>query len=575
MMIHRTSTAGVEPLAGFFAQHRRIFVLAGLFSLFINLALLAPALYMLQVFDRVLTSRSVETLVMLSIITIGALLLMLLLEYLRGRLLSVAGVILERSLGAPLLSQVLRDVSRFGQTAYAYALRDLGLIRAFLTGTGVVAIFDFPWMLIYILVIFLFSPVLGAIAVAGALALVVIAFLNEKLTRHGLEQIQAGSRDTGRFIDAALRNAEVVGAMGMAPNVVARWQSLSESVFGRQLDTGRLGGAAGATTKFLRQAIQSIVLGVGAWLVIEQKATPGVMIAATIILGRALAPVEMLIASWKSLVDARAAHERLRASQRGPATAAPLDLPAPSGALSLENVAFAPPGASKAIVRGITLQVQAGETIAVVGPSGSGKSTLARLIVGVWPATQGVVRVDGADIGNWSRDRVGRWLGYLPQDVQLFAGSVGENIARLAQPDGEQVIGAAQLANAHDMILRLPNGYDTQIGDAGALLSGGQRQRVALARALFGEPRLVVLDEPNAFLDEEGERALARAIEQLKATGVTVVIVTQRTSILSLADRILVMRDGLVEKIGVRSDGEGRQVAEVIPANVHRTQEAR
>jgi PrtD family type I secretion system ABC transporter len=563
-VVPKHGAAPPDRLAGFFAQHRHIFLIAGLFSLFINLALLAPAIYMLQVFDRVLTSRSVETLVMLSLITAGALGMMLILDYLRGRLLAVAGVLLERRLGGPVLNILLRDVSRLGQTAYAYGLRDLGLVRAFLSGTGIVAIYDLPWMIIYVALIYVFSPALGLISLLGAALLVLVAFLNERFTRQTLERIQTGSRDTGRFVEAALRNAEVVGALGMAPSVVSRWQGLGYGVLQQQFDAGRLGGLAGSGTKFLRQAIQSLVLGVGAYLVIEQKATPGVMIAATIILGRALAPVEALIGSWKSLVDARAAHERLRRVLGQPASAGPqTDLPEPAGAVTLENVSFAPPGAVKPIVRGVNLQIAPGEVVAIVGPSGSGKSTLARLAVGVWPPTAGTVRVDGADIAAWNRERLGGYLGYLPQDVQLFAGTVADNIARLGEPDSGGVIRAAQRAHAHEMLLRLPQGYDTSIGEAGLLLSGGQRQRVALARALYGEPRIVVLDEPNAFLDTEGEQALAKAIEELKADRVTVILITQRSGILGLADRIVVLKDGIIEKLGVRSDAEGRNVGEV------------
>ncbi len=557
-------------LVSFFRQYRRVFITAGIFSLFINLSLLMPSLYMLQVFDRVLTSRSVETLVMLSLIVIAALLLMLMLDFIRGRMHALVGVLLERSVGPTIFRRLITDLARLGPATYSYGLRDLAMIRAFLSGPGIIAIFDLPWMIIYIGIIFLFSPVMGGMATAGALLLIALAIINERLTHTSIERIQGEARESGRYIDAVFRNAEAVRVLGMTGSVMARWTQSTNKITEQQLDSGKLGTMIGSTTKFLRQAIQSVLLGAGAFLVIEQKATPGVMIAATIILGRALAPVEMLIGNWKSLIDARSALRRLNGMLAQLNASQPTALPKPQGELTLENVSYMPPGASKATVRGINLQVRVGETLAIVGPSGSGKSTLARLMVGAWRPSAGTVRIDGADINTWDADRLGQWLGYLPQDLQLFAGTVSDNIARMGYADSEAVIYAAQRALVHETILRLPQGYDTQVGEAGNLLSGGQRQRIAFARALYGEPALVVLDEPNAFLDGDGEAALTKVLEQLKALGITVVLVTQRTSVLSIADRILVMKEGIVERIGVRSsDAEGRNVVELTPATIN------
>ena len=390
-----------------------------------------PSLYMLQVFDRVLTSHSVETLVMLTAIVIGALLMMLLLDFMRARMLTILGVLFERAIGPPVFTGLIASAARLGAGAYPWGLRDVSIVRAFLSGAGIVAIFDLPWMLFYVIVIALFSPILGAIAAAGALLLIVLAVLNERFTHTSLERIQNETRESGRYTDSVLRNAEVVHTLGMSPAVLGRWQHYTARITSRQLSSGWLGSMASSVTKFLRQSIQTAMLGVGAYLVIEQKATPGVMIAATIILGRALAPVETLISSWKTLVDARTAFYRLRGLLAGARSFPRTALPEPHGEVTLENVSYVPPGAVKAILRSVSLQVRAGESLVIVGPSGSGKSTLARLMVGAWQPSSGAVRIDGADVATWDPDRLGRWLAYVPQDLQLFAGTVAENIARL------------------------------------------------------------------------------------------------------------------------------------------------
>jgi len=553
----------------FVRAHARFFIAAALFSLVINMALLTPSLYMLQVFDRVLSTRSVETLVMLSLITGGALLLMFGLDWVRGRLLSLLGGLFERSVGRRTLQQVLDDVAALGPAARTDALRDVGVMRAFLSGAGIVALFDAPWMPIYLIVIALFSPLLGLLALASAAILVLLTWVNERATRSGLEQAQKHMREAGQFVDAALRNSEVVRALGMAGAVSQRWERLSGSLQARQLDIQRVAGLIGSGTRFFRQSVQVVMMAAAAWLVIQQQATAGVMIAVTIILGRALAPVEQLIAQWKSLVEARLAWARLRDLHARAAAPRFAALPEPTGKITLEALTYAPAGAQRAVVRQVSVEIAAGEVLAIVGPSGSGKSTLARLLLGVVPPNAGTVRLDGAALAQWDPERLGRHLGYLPQDVGLFAGTVAENIARLSDAQNEAVVEAAQRAQVHDLIVRLPQGYDTQVGEGGRWLSGGQRQRVALARALYGQPRIVVLDEPNAHLDNDGEQALARAIGELRARGTTVVLITQRTQILSVADRIMVMRDGTVERIGVRQSADaaaqGAAAAEANP----------
>ncbi len=556
-------------MLAFLRAHARFFLAAGLFSLVINLALLAPSLYMLQVFDRVLSTRSVETLVMLSLITGGALLLMFALDLARARLLVLLGALFERGVGRRTLELVLDSVATPGSQVHQHALRDVGALRAFLSGPGIVALFDAPWMPIYLVVIALFSPVLGVLALASAIILVVLTWINERTTRNSLEQAQQQMRDAGQFVDAVMRNTEVVHALGMAPAVARRWEGLSGALQTRQLGIQRIAGLVGSGTRFFRQSVQVVMMAAAAWLVIEQLATPGVMIAVTIILGRALAPVEQLVGQWKALVEARLAWRRLDGLLGRDAAQRFAALPEPSGAITVEGLTYVPPGAQKPIVQRVSVEIAAGEVLALIGPSGSGKSTLARLLLGVLPPSAGAVRLDGAALSQWDPDRLGRHLGYLPQDVALFNGTVADNIARLGEVHDEEVVLAAQRAQVHDLIVRLPKGYDTPVGEGGRFLSGGQRQRVGLARAFYGNPRIVVLDEPNAHLDTEGEQALARAIAEARARGTTVVLITQRTQILSVADRIMVMRDGMVERIGVRQDKAAEAAAAGAPAGDH------
>ena len=535
------------------SRFRPFFLYAGLFSLAINLLLLVPPLYMLQVFDRVLASRSGETLLVLTIAAVTALVIMALLEVLRARLLAAAGAALDQSLGPRVLDGLLAQTARLSGGAYLNGLRDVNTLRSFLGGAGLTALFDAPWLPVFLLVIFLFHPVLGIVALVGGVAMVTLAILNERLTRAPIARSQAEARRAGRFIDANVRNAEVVSALGMLPAVTQRWAQLNDAALAEQMRASRIGGAFTGWTKFARQFIQMAMLATGAFLVVAQDATAGVMIATTILLGRALAPVEALVAGWRSLVEARNAWRRLsELLGASPRAEGRTELPAPAGQVELEGVAFRL--ADKVILRGVSFKLAAGEALGLIGPSASGKSTLARLIVGVWKAGGGVVRLDGADVAAWPREKLGPHLGYLPQDVELFGGTVSENIARMGTPDAAEVVRAAQRAHVHDLILRLPKGYDTDIGENGQSLSPGQRQRIGLARALYGNPRLVVLDEPNANLDHEGEEALQRALEALKADRVTVVVIAHRPSLLRSVDKMLVLNDGAVASFGPRAE---------------------
>ncbi len=532
-----------------------LFLYAGLFSLAINLLLLAPPLYMLQVFDRVLSSRSEETLFVLTLGALVALVFMALLDVLRARLLTAGGVMLDRRLGPQVIDGLLARTARLGGGAYAGAARDVNTLRTFLSGTGLLSLLDAPWLPLFVLLIFLFHPVLGAVALAGAVLMLLLAFLNERLTRRRLDDAQVQTRRAGRFIDAAVRNAEVAAALGMLPALTRRWGRLNDAALREQVAVSSVSGTFSGLTKFARQLIQLAMLGVGAFLVVSQDLSAGLMIAATIILGRALAPVETLVAGWRSLAEARAAWQRLgELLQANPAPEPATQLPAPRGRLEVEQVVFRLPGGMQPIVRGVSFSLSPGEALGLIGPSASGKSTLVRLTVGVWKPVAGTVRLDGADVATWPREDLGPHLGYLPQDVELFGGTVAENIARLGEPDAAEVIRAARRAQVHDLILRLPKGYDSDIGECGQSLSPGQRQRIALARALYGQPRLVVLDEPNANLDHEGEAALLRTLQALKEEGVTVIIVAHRPSLLRGVDKLLVLREGAVELFGPRAE---------------------
>jgi PrtD family type I secretion system ABC transporter len=536
--------AGLRPYLAF----------AGLFSLALNLLLLAPALYMLQVFDRVLTSRSGETLAVLSLAVLIALLTMAALDVMRAYLLAAVGAALDRMLGPKVLEGLLGEAARLGGRDHAHALRDVHCLRSFFSGAGILALFDAPWLPIFLLIITLFHPLMGALALFGALTMLTLAFFNERLTHAPLERAQTEGRKAARFIDLSLRNAEVVNALGMLPAVTRRWTELNERALAEQAGATRAGAALSGMTKFTRQSIQSAMLALGAYIVLDQQVTAGVMIAATILLGRALAPVEQLVAGWRALVEARAAWRRLDALFSAPAAETRTVLPAPEGKLAAEAVVFGLRGASKPIIRGASFSINAGEALGIVGPSASGKSTLARLLIGIHRTSAGTVRLDGADVSAWPRESLGRHIGYMPQDVELFPGTVTQNIARLEAPDSAEVIRAAQRAHVHEMVLRLPQGSDTELGEAAGALSPGQRQRIALARALYGDPRLVLLDEPNANLDAEGEQALAATLRGLKEEGVTLVVIAHRPSLLDSVDKVLVMRDGAVEAFGPRSE---------------------
>lgn len=534
----------------FVPQLRPFVLLAAGASLVLNLALLVPALYMLQVFDRVFTSRSLETLAMLSIIALVALALGYCMDVARSRALAWAGRALERRLAPAALTSVLRQSAAQPDRADLDGMRDVTQLRRFLSGNGIQALFDAPWLPVYVLVIGAMHPALGAAALGGALLILALAVLSERLTRDAADQALAKSRVANRHAERLTRNAEAIIGMGMTSAALNGWTSRHEAQLDAQARIAALNARFSAAARMVRQGLQIGMLALGAWLVIGAHASAGIMIAATILLGRALQPVELLIGGWKQLIEARGAWRRLSERSWVLPDTDRMALPAPSGRLEVDRLLFGTVANRPPLIKGVAFTLEPGTSLGIIGPSASGKTTLVRLILGIWKPQGGVVRLDGADIARWDRDALGVHIGYLPQDVELFAGTVAENIARLGPVDAERVHAAARLANAHDMILRLADGYDTQIGESGAVLSGGQRQRIALARALYGDPCLVVLDEPNANLDAEGELALRAALGALKERGVTVIVVGHRPALMARLDRLAILNDGAIEASG-------------------------
>lgn len=521
------------------------------FSFFINLLLLVPAIYMMQVYDRVLMSRNLTTLLVLTGVVLLLFGLMAALDWIRARVLVRAGVILDGKLGGSAFHAMFKSAVAQRDMDGRQALADLATIRHFVTGKGIIALFDAPWVPIYLAVLFLLHPLIGWISTGGALVLLTLALVNESMTQPALVTAGQLNAATSRKVGSHLANAEVVEAMGMLKGLQSRWRNEHRKVLALQANASDRAAVIVALTKFVRISLQSGILGVGAYLVITGELTAGAMIAASILMGRAVAPVEGAIANWRGVVSTREARDRLENLLSAfPVGNESMRLARPEGRIELQGVDVIPPGSEQPTLRGISFAVPAGECLVVVGPSGSGKSTLARVLVGIWPTSEGAARLDGAELYSWDKEQLGPWLGYLPQDVELFDGTVAENISRFGELDSEAVLEAAARAGIHELILQWPEGYDTQIGSGGSILSGGQKQRLGLARALYGEPSLVVLDEPNSNLDDLGEMALLNAITQLKAARKTVVLITHRRNAVSLADWLLILRDGKVQTFG-------------------------
>ena len=524
------------------------------FSFFMNLLLLVPAIFLLQVFDRVLASGSTETLLVLLVGVGIALVLLLALDYLRSRLQGVAGNVIAEALSPVVTKIVIAQGARRSGRAMTEGLRDIGSLRALFSAQGLLALFDSPWVVIYVAVIWLAHPLLGMTAAAAAVLMLVLAVATDLITRREIEALQRTAAGATRYLETSLANAEVAQTLGMTDALIARWRSQNARVSALQRPAAAKTVAMAALTRTLRQAVQVGILGVGAWLVITAQATPGVIIACTLLLGRALAPVEQVVGSWKVLAEGRAALRRLGEMLAG-AAAEPkrMVLPAPRGQLVAQQLFYRTPDSEKLLLAGVSLHLEPGESLAIVGPSGAGKSTLLRLLTGLWKPTAGTVRLDQADLSEWPREDLAPWIGYVPQDVELFPGTVADNIARLGEVDPKRVVQAAKRAHVHDMILTLPAGYDTNVEPGSALVSPGQRQRIALARALYGEPRLLVLDEPNSNLDGAGELALAETLKALRGR-VTVVVVTHRSTLTQHVDKMLVLEAGKPVRYGSMRD---------------------
>ncbi|MBC3412216.1 type I secretion system permease/ATPase [Pseudomonas sp. SWRI107] len=536
------------------ATCKNSFLSVGFFSFFVNLLMLVPSFYMLQVYDRAVGSASESTLLMLTLImlllmgTLGAL------EWVRSRIMVRISTRLETLLGKRLFDASFRQaLDSGGMNASAQPLSDLSSLRQFLTGNGLFAFFDTPWIPIYLAVMFMFHPWYGWMGVICALLLGLLAWFNERMTKAPLHNANREHMAATAFTNKSLRNAEVVESMGMLGDLRQRWSARVHKVLSLQSVASDRAGAIASVSRTFRQIVQSLVLGLGAYLTIKHEISSGLMIAGSILLGRALAPIDQLIGVWKGFVGARGQYARLHELlEKIAAQPERMSLPAPVGAISVEGLSVAAPGSRTALLRNLSFKVGAGETVGIIGPSGAGKSTLARALLGIWPGLAGTVRLDGADITQWRREELGPHLGYLPQDIELFEGSISENIARFASVDAAAVVEAARMAGVHEMILQLPQGYDTLIGANGGGLSGGQRQRVGLARALYRKPRLVVLDEPNSNLDETGERLLAEALLKLKQSGATVFVITHRSGVLAAVDRLLVLNQGELSLYGPR-----------------------
>ncbi len=530
------------------------FLSAAGFSMVINLLMLVPSIYMLQVYDRVVPTGNQSTLLMLTVIVFVLFLTMSILEWVRSQILVRVSARLETLLNERIFGVAYKYSLRSGgQRATSQPLDDLTALRQFLTGNGLFAFFDTPWMPIYIALMFVFHAWYGWFSIVTATVLILVAIVNERVTGKTLAEANQLAMTGRALVNKNLRNAEVIEAMGMLVNVRRRWLATANRVLVLQSVASARAGLIAAISKVIRLTSQSLILGLGAYLVIEREITPGLMIAGSILLGRALAPIDMIIASWKGFINARGQYQRLHEILlQIPADTDKMPLPPPTGRFQLEEAQVVPPGSKLPAIKSLTMVVESGDVVGVLGPSGAGKSSLARALLGIWPTAAGKIRLDGAEVSSWNRDQLGPYIGYLPQDIELFEGTISENIARFGDIDPEKVVAAAKMADVHELILRLPEGYDTVIGADGGALSGGQRQRIGLARALYGNPVVVVLDEPNSNLDEQGEQALAGALERLKQQRVTVILVTHRNNILSRVDKLLILNDGLLALYGPR-----------------------
>lgn len=531
---------------------RRYFAYTGLFSAAVNLLMLVPILYMLQVYDRVISSGSYSTLTMLTLLMVAMLMAMGIFEWARSSIMMAASNRIEQKLRHRVSDATFRRaVLSGGMNTNAQPLHDLSQLRNYLTSQAPIAFFDTPWVPIYIGLMYLFHPWFGVAATLAALVLLGLTFLSEWLTNDHLQEANGLAGNINNQISSNLRNAEVIAAMGMAADIESRHDAAKYEVARLQTAANKKANILRSSSKTFRMVMQSLVLGLGAYLALQQEISPGMMIGGALLLGRALAPIDQLVNSWRGFSEARAQYDRLgEVLDNIPANPDVMALPAPAGKLTAESLVVLPPNAEVPAINGVSLDIEPGQALGIVGPSASGKSTLARALLGIWPIFSGKTRLDGADIAQWDRAALGPHIGYLPQDIELFDGTIAENICRFGELDAEQVVEAAKLAGVHDLVLRLPKGYDTRIGSSGGALSGGQRQRIALARAVYKLPRMVILDEPNSNLDDQGEKALINTVARLKESGSTVIVISHRVAILHVMDKMLILNEGRTVEFG-------------------------
>jgi PrtD family type I secretion system ABC transporter len=556
-MATRSSVGGDKPLASPLARAVRLGLapigFAALFSLISNLLYLALPIYTNQIYSRVITSQSGSTLLVLTLGCAFVFVVSGIIDHYRAMVLSGFGVVFDQQLASRTFAALFDAVVRRRGTR-AQALRDLDTVRQAIGGNAINILFDLPWMPVFLLILFVIDPTIGAVTLIGGGVLVILAFLQDRATHSAIKESSEAAIASYSFTDAALRNGEVVRALGMLPTLGRQWARNRYISVASGSQAAQRGGFYSGAIRFVRMLIQILIIAVGAWLVVERTIPSGLLFANMILASRALAPLERMVGSWKSLVDAHEAYKRLDKMLLEYEPPVPVTkLPQPTGAVAVEMVSFAPAGAPALVLVNLNFKIEPGDFVGIIGPSGAGKSTLARLVTGIWKPNSGAVRLDGADVYSWDREDFGRNVAYQPQDTELFAGTVRDNIARfLPDATDEQVVAAAQQAGAHELILRLPKGYETELGEGGAVLSAGQRQRVGLARTLFGDPKLIVLDEPNANLDAEGEAALLAALDNAKKRGATVLLISHKPSIFGLADKILVLVGGQVTDFGPR-----------------------
>lgn len=536
-------------------KNRAAFYTCIFFSLFINVLAFVGPLYMLQVYDRVITSRNTTTLLFITALAVYLIVVYAILENLRSAILVRLGIKFNAEARRAVYLAALDSARRMPGSGQIQALKDLDNVREFITGVGFIAFFDAPWAIVFIGASFLLHPYFGWIVLGGAFIVLGLTALNEVLTRKALGEASKASMNAIHDAGSAFRNIEVISAMAMGNAVFNKWQINHDKILVWQAIASDIAGRLVAAGKFTRAIMQIVILGVGAYLVIRQEVTAGAMIAASIIMGRALAPIEAIVAAWKQFSQVRISYHRInKLMSEQTQMNHRIRLPDPRGDLDVESVFAGPPNSTSIILQGVSFKLAAGTALAIVGPSAAGKSTLARAMVNIWPVRRGAIRIDGSDISHWDQTQLGENIGYLPQDVELFNGTIAENISRLSIGSEEDIIAAAQMAGVHELIQRLPDGYNTVVGDGGASLSGGQRQRIGLARAIYKSPALVVLDEPNSNLDSDGETSLMEAINQLKRLKRTVIIITHKTNILGVADMILVLANGQIQTIGPRDE---------------------